>query len=83
MSVDGVNVSVLFFASYRDLAGEAERRVEVSRPARVEDLLRRLREDGIAVPEAASVAVNRRYAPADRELADGDEVAIVPPVAGG
>jgi len=30
-----------------------------------------------------AVAVNRRYAKADAELRDGDEVAIIPPVAGG
>ncbi|MBY6277125.1 MAG: molybdopterin converting factor [Symbiobacterium thermophilum] len=30
-----------------------------------------------------SVAVNREYAPADRVLADGDEVALIPPVSGG
>lgn len=76
-------MSVLFFARYRDLAGEAEREVVFSGAARVSDLLRRLREDGVGLPENASVAVNRRYAAPDDELADGDEVAVVPPVAGG
>lgn len=83
MSSDAVRVSVLFFASYRELAGENERQVTLSRSARVADLLRRLRDDGVEVPEGASVAVNRRYAAADHVLADGDEVALVPPVAGG
>jgi len=27
--------------------------------------------------------VNRQYAPRERELADGDEVAVIPPVSGG
>lgn len=84
MSSSGVRVSVLFFARYRDLAGEAEREVVLSGgAARVSDLLRRLREDGVGLPENASVAVNRRYAGPDDQLADGDEVAVVPPVAGG
>jgi molybdopterin converting factor small subunit len=30
-----------------------------------------------------AVAVNERYAKADAALRDGDEVAIIPPVAGG
>ena len=30
-----------------------------------------------------SIAVNREYATADRRLADGDEVALIPPVSGG
>ena len=28
-------------------------------------------------------SVNAEYAPADRRLADGDEVALIPPVSGG
>ena len=34
-------------------------------------------------PEGLLYAVNREYAPADRELADGDVVALIPPVSGG
>ena len=34
-------------------------------------------------PEGLLYAVNREYADAGRELADGDEVALIPPVSGG
>jgi molybdopterin converting factor small subunit len=35
------------------------------------------------LPAAPLVAVNAAYADADHPLADGDEVALIPPVAGG
>ena len=34
-------------------------------------------------PPGLLYAVNREYAPRDRELHDGDEVALIPPVSGG
>ena len=34
-------------------------------------------------PPGLLYAVNREYAPPERELADGDEVALIPPVSGG
>lgn len=76
-------MTVLFFASYRERAGGPRRELELPAGARVSDLLRRLREEGLDLPESASVAVNRRYAAGDRELEEGDEVALIPPVAGG
>lgn len=83
MSDARTRVSVLFFASYREIAGTSRREIEVPARARVADLLTSLREDGIDLPDGVSVAVNRRYAPIHHELNDGDEVALVPPVAGG
>lgn len=76
-------LSVLCFASWGDTFGP---RVEVDLPARatVADLL-----DSLAArPEARRlptpmVAVNRRYASSDTVIVPGDEVAILPPVAGG
>lgn len=79
-------VRSLFFASYRDLAGAEERRVELPEGARVADLVARLRAGGdglAALPGSPAVAVNRRYAPLSSPLSDGDEVAFIPPVAGG
>lgn len=83
MSDSGPSVSVLFFASYRDSVGEARREIRLSPGATVGDLLGRLREDGVELPERPSVAVNRSYADVTRALGDGDEVALIPPVAGG
>lgn len=79
-------VRTLFFATYRDLAGADELTVELPAGARVADLVRQLRGGGTALaslPEAPVVAINMDYAHAAAELSDGDEVAFIPPVAGG
>ena len=79
-------VRTLFFATYRDLAGTDELAVELPEGARVADLVRHLRGGGTALaalPESPVVAVNMDYARAAVELRDGDEVAFIPPVAGG
>ena len=78
-------VRSLFFAQYRDFAGADELPVELPDGARVADLVARLRaRDGRArLPASPVVAVNMEYAPAATPLRDGDEVAFIPPVAGG
>ena len=79
-------VRSLFFAQYRDFAGTDELAVELPEGARVGDLVRRLREGGNGLsklPASPVVAVNMEYAPGDTALRDGDEVAFIPPVAGG
>ena len=76
----------LFFASYRDMAGHDELAVELPAGARVADLVQGLRARGgglSRLPEAPVVAVNMDYAPLATALRDGDEVAFIPPVAGG
>lgn len=83
MTAAGPSVSVLFFASYRDRVGEERRQVTLPPGATVADLIGRLREDGLELPERPSVAVNRSYAEGTRPLDEGDEVALIPPVAGG
>jgi molybdopterin converting factor subunit 1 len=79
-------VRALFFASYRDLAGTDELDVELPGGARVADLVSRLRASGNgwdALPASPAVAVNMDYAPLSTALREGDEVAFIPPVAGG
>jgi len=79
-------VRSLFFALYRDLAGSDELRVELPAGARVADLVGSLRARGgrlATLPESPVVAVNMTYAPLATELREGDEVAFIPPVAGG
>jgi molybdopterin converting factor small subunit len=51
----------------------------------VKDVIDRVRRMGDAtrLPLAPMVAVNEQYASRDRELREGDEVALIPPVAGG
>jgi molybdopterin converting factor subunit 1 len=81
-----MTVRSLFFATYRELAGADELLVELAAPATVADLVRELRgsRPGLAaLPPAPAVAVNLEYAPLSTALRDGDEVAFIPPVAGG
>ena len=80
-----MTVRVLLFASYADALGVPEVRVEVPEGARVRDVLARVRgmTTGKRVPDQPMVAVNQRYASADDVISATDEVAIIPPVAGG
>jgi len=74
-----MRVKVRLFAGLRERAGVAER--ELEGVTRVSDVWAAL---GLGdEPEGLLYAVNRRYAERERELADGDEVALIPPVSGG
>jgi molybdopterin converting factor subunit 1 len=76
-----VNVAVRLFAGLRERAGVAARELTLPDGARVADAWEAL-ELGEPLP-GLLYAVNRRYAAGDNVLADGDEVAFIPPVAGG
>lgn len=79
-------VRSLFFAQYRDFAGADEIAVELPETATVGDLVAHLRAgaNGLAkLPASPVVAVNMDYAPLATALREGDEVAFIPPVAGG
>lgn len=74
------------FASVRDILGQREVVLEISEGTTTGGLLQHLAADhprlrGL-VP-ALRLAVNREYVDAAHVLADGDEVALVPPVSGG
>jgi len=81
-----MQIRVLFFASYRETVGTGGLPVDLPGPARVSDLLADIRDRGepfSLLPTLPVVAVNRSFASLDTPLSDGDEVAFVPPVAGG
>jgi len=81
-----MQIRVLFFASYRELVGAGELSADLPEPASVSDLLQELRGRGepfSSLPTAPVVAVNRTFASVETPLKGGDEVALVPPVAGG
>lgn len=79
-----MNLRVLLFASYADALGADSVDVEVVAPARVRDVLAAVQARAAhAVPPAPMVAVNAEYAELDQLLSASDEVAIIPPVAGG
>ena len=69
------------FAGLRERAGVRERVLEVPEGARAGDVWPQL---GLGEePDGLVYAVNRAYAGRDAPLADGDEVALIPPVSGG
>jgi molybdopterin synthase catalytic subunit len=74
-----VKVKVRLFAGLRERAGYAER--ELNGVERVADVWPAL---GLGdEPDGLLYAVNRTYADGESKLADGDEVALIPPVSGG
>lgn len=81
-----MRIRILFFAAYRELLGTGEHHLDLTAPATVSDLLQELWAMGepfSSLPAAPVVAVNRQFATTETLLQDGDEVALVPPVAGG
>lgn len=80
-----MTVRVLLFASYADAIGKAELSLDLPAGSRVRDVLERVRAmaSGKRVPAKPLVAVNQRYARDDQPVSASDEVAIIPPVAGG
>ena len=81
-----MQVRTLFFAAYRDLVGAGELDVQVPEGAHVRDLVQSLRDQGgayAALPAEPAIAVNMTYVGPDHALEAGDEVAFIPPVAGG
>lgn len=81
-----MDLDVLFFASYRELVGAPSVTVSLEPGATVADLVQavRGRGDGFArLPAHPAVAVNRSVVPHGQPLGAGDEVAFLPPVAGG
>jgi MoaE-MoaD fusion protein len=76
-----VKVVVKLFAGLRERAGSSERALELSDGARAGDVWPAL--DLGEEPDGLLYAVNREYAERERQLAEGDEVAVIPPVSGG
>lgn len=79
-----MQVTVLLFASYADTLGASSIPLELGQGATAGDALERVRSlAAAALPSRPLLAVNERYARPEHVLAPGDEVAIIPPVAGG
>jgi molybdopterin converting factor subunit 1 len=80
-----MTVTLLLFAAYADVFGSSSVELEMSAGATVSELLDQVRElDGAErLPPEVLVAVNEEYATVDYVLEPGDEVALIPPVAGG
>ena len=86
ISSNKVQVRLLFFASIKDIVGARQIDVEIPSGSTVGQLLGLLEEKYPRIAGYRSIlltSVNEEYAKPDTTIADGDEVAIFPPVSGG
>ena len=80
-----MTVTLLLFASYADAFGASTLDMELPLESTVGELLSavRARPGADRLPPSPLVAVNQRYATLESIVRQGDEVALIPPVAGG
>lgn len=80
-----MTVTVRLFASYAESLGRAEIELDLSEGATVHDVLLSVSAlpGAERLPPSPLVAVNCAYATKGTHLRGGDEVALIPPVAGG
>jgi molybdopterin converting factor subunit 1 len=81
-----MKIRVKCFAAAREIVGTGELVVELPEGSTLTQLLEQVRRlfprlEGLA--GSLLFSVNREYAPFDKKLAAGDEVALIPPVSGG
>ena len=80
-----MTVTVRLFASYAESLGQSELELELQEGATTDDVLRSISAlpGADRLPPSPLVAVNCVYARQGPAVKEGDEVAIIPPVAGG
>jgi molybdopterin converting factor small subunit len=81
-----MKVQLLLFARLAEVAGERRRVLELPGGARVRDAWTALAADAAGVEQlrpVTRIARNGHLVSLDQELADGDELALLPPVGGG
>jgi molybdopterin converting factor small subunit len=78
-------VAVLAFAAYADRLGWRRHALSVTPGDTVAHIVDRCRHltGGDVLPEAPLVARNARFVPLSEPVVAGDEIALMPPVAGG
>lgn len=82
----GLRLKVLFFGQLKDIAGRSEDSVELPEGSRVEDVFAHYASAHPRLRDLAGsivVARNQQFTPAAEPVADGDEIAFLPPVSGG
>ena len=82
----GITVRCRFFARFAEVLGRESHELTLRPPATVGDAVAALRStlaQGAQLPPSPLTAVNCEHASRDRFLVDGDELALLPPLAGG
>lgn len=79
-------MKVLYFAGLVDLVGSREEEFDLAAEARLTDLQQAVlgrRHDLRAMAPSIRWAINESYAKPETPLAEGDRIALIPPVSGG
>ena len=85
-TMPAMKVRLLFFAVLRDIAGTDMRELAVDEGTTARDVWQSLRNEFAKLADYTPppmIAVNESYADPETILRDGDELAFIPPVAGG
>ncbi|HEX9650735.1 MAG TPA: molybdopterin converting factor subunit 1 [Cyclobacteriaceae bacterium] len=79
-----MKIKVLLFGIAREIAGSSSVELELENP-KVDNLIKKLQDKHEEFRQLKSVlvAVNNEYANPDQLLSSEDEIAVIPPVAGG
>ncbi len=81
-----MQIQVLFFGMLKDIVGRSEERLELPGPVAVNGVFAHYAEQYPRLREMASsivLARNQEFADGAAAVADGDEIAFLPPVSGG
>jgi molybdopterin synthase sulfur carrier subunit len=80
-----LTIQVLLFGSYADMLGQDTVELPLPNPATIADAVARLRclPGGERIPPRPLCALNLSQVPVDTPLSADDELAILPPLAGG
>ena len=78
-------VTVQLFASYAEALGGPTLEIRLDSGSTVADLVCSIRSlpGGQSLPPSVRIAVNRKFAEPDQIIEGNDEIAAIPPVAGG
>ena len=80
-----MRVHVRLFASYREAAGVGHIELDLPPGSTAKDAIMEIARRHPLIAEGRSVVIakNRDYVTPEEPLADGDELALIPPVSGG
>ena len=78
-----MQVSVKYFASLRELMGEASTQLDVDENTSVNELWQSVTANKDVEFDNVMMAVNMEYVKPEYQLKAGDEIAFFPPVTGG